>query len=96
MQPEFLVASTGIAAIFGLGFLAGYLVRAMISLRRRRAMLAGWPGSVPARAVSKGRRTEMPPESLAGPAVAPSSAGNSDGTNAMPLGERERAPLSTE
>jgi len=43
MQAEFAVASV---AIFGLGFLAGYLARAMISLRRRRAtLLAGWPTS---------------------------------------------------
>ena len=35
MQPEWLLI---IPAVFGLGFLAGYLVRAIISRRRRRRL----------------------------------------------------------
>jgi len=82
MQPEFLIASAGIAALFGLGFLAGYLVRAMVSRgRRRRAMPAGWPGTVPVQAVSTGRSTEMPTQLL--PADSRSPALRTDATIPM-------------
>jgi hypothetical protein len=65
MQPEWLIA---IPAIFGLGFIMGYFVRAMISRRRRRrARLSGW------REDENQVRLERPPA----PSISPDSNSNS-------------------